>query len=199
MRKTVILDIDDTCGDLKERLQNIYRHATGNHEISFNDWADYNAKDRYGITSESLGQMFMDDMSLELMKPHEGLAEVTAILKSRDYNVEFVTARGWHPDGFNITKKWLDEHYVSYDKINIVPLFQCKEEATRDIGDVHLFVDDRADHCISMMKSGRVNKCLLYSQPWNAEYRDKKIWSSSGVDRNVEPIFHLYDILEYAP
>lgn len=190
--KSVVLDIDDTCGDLKIRLQDIYRRATGNPDISWQDWTDYNAKDRYGITSDQLSQLFIEDNSLALMKPHDGLIEVTAILKSRGYNVEFVTARGWCPDAYDITKKWLDDHYVSYDRINIVPLFECKERVTRHIENIALFVDDRYDHCTAMMGSGRVKHTLLYSQPWN------KIWHNA-LTPNFDVIDNLYDVLKYLP
>lgn len=192
MIKTVIFDIDDTVGDLKSRLQEIYRRATGNPDISWNDWTDYNAKDRYGITSDQLSELFIEDNALELMKPHEGLIEVTAILKSRGYNVEFVTARGWCPGAYDITKKWLDDHYVSYDRINIVPLFECKERVTRHIENIELFVDDRYDHCTAMMNSGRVKHTLLYSQPWN------KIWHNA-LTPNFSVIDNLYEVLNYIP
>jgi uncharacterized HAD superfamily protein len=190
--KSIVLDIDDTVGNLKERLQEIYRRATGNQEIKYTDWSDYNAKDRYGITSDQLSQLFIEDNSLALMKPHDGLIEVTAILKARGYNVEFVTARGWCPDAYDITKKWLDDHYVSYDRINIVPLFECKERVTRHIENIALFVDDRYDHCTAMMNSGRVKHTLLYSQPWN------KIWHNA-LTPNFDVIDNLYDVLNYLP
>jgi uncharacterized HAD superfamily protein len=126
------------------------------------------------------------------MKPHDGLIEVTAILKARGYNVEFVTARGWCPDAYDITKKWLDDHYVSYDRINIVPLFECKERVTRHIENIALFVDDRYDHCTAMMNSGRVKHTLLYSQPWN------EIWHNA-LTPNFDVIDNLYDVLKYLP
>lgn len=193
MKETIIFDIDDTSGDLKTHLQNLYRRVTGDESISFNDWVDFNAQDRYGISSQRLGELFIEDQSLEKMKPHDGLIEVTAILKSMDYNIEFVTARGWHPDAFEITRKWLDDHYVSYDRINIVPLFQCKEEATRHIERIKLFVDDRDDHCTNMIHSGRVEKCLLFEQPWNKLYRS----DNSIRHPEVSSIKSLYEVLEY--
>lgn len=190
--KSIVLDIDDTVGNLKERLQEIYRRATGNQEIKYTDWSDYNAKDRYGITSEQLSQLFIDDNSLELMKPHEGVIEVTALLKARGYNIEFVTARGWCPGAYEITKKWLDDHFITYDRINIVPLFQCKEEATRHIDSIELFVDDRIDHCEAMVASGRVGKALLFGQPWNEHF-------DASLNPNVIRIDNVYDVLNYLP
>ena len=186
--KTIIFDLDDTLGCLKSRLQEIYRRATGDNTISYNDWDNYGQPNRYGISSEQLSELFIEDQSLELMKPHDGVVEVTAILKSRGYNIEIVTARGWRPDAYNVTKKWLDDNYISYDKINIVPLHQCKEEATRHIDNIHLFVDDRFDHCDNMMKSGRVNRCLVYKQPWN---------KAATLTQNIVHIDNVYDVLEH--
>lgn len=192
MTKTVIFDIDDTIGDLKTRLQGIYRKHTGDDTISFNDWTDYHVHDRHGISFDGLSQLFIEDKSLELMKPHEGIIEVTAILKARGYNIEFVTARGWLPGAYDVTKKWLDDNFVTYDRINIVPLFQCKEEATRHIENIILFVDDRYDHCTAMQESGRVQKTLLYSQPWNTKWHDT-------LTPNYGVIDNLYDVLKYLP
>ncbi len=190
--KSIVLDIDDTVGNLKERLQEIYRRATGNPEISWNDWTDYNTKDRYGITSDQLSELFIADNSLALMKPHDGVIEVTAILKARGYNIEFVTARGWCPGAYDITNKWLDDNYITYDRINIVQLFQCKEEVTRHIDNIELFVDDRLDHCQAMIDSGRVQKALLYGQPWNAHF-------DPSLNPNVIRIDNVYDVLNYLP
>lgn len=189
---TVIFDIDDTVGNLKARLQNIYRRHTGDQTISYEDWNDYGVVDRYGITSDELGQLFIEDQSLELLEPHDGLVEVTAILKARGYNVEFVTARGWCPNAYEITQKWLDDNLVSYDRINIVQLFECKERVTRHIENIVMFVDDRYDHCTAMVNSGRVTKSLLYSQPWNRKYHN-------ALAPQMDVIDNLYDVLEHLP
>ncbi|QDJ96378.1 hypothetical protein Xoosp13_192 [Xanthomonas phage Xoo-sp13] len=188
--KSIIFDIDDTCGDLKLRLRDIYRRATGDDTICYTHWDDYGVKDRYGITSDQLSTLFIEDQSLQLMKPHDGLVEVISSLKSDGYNIEFVTARGWHPDGYNVTQKWLEDNQVYYDRINIVPLHQCKEEATRHIENIVLFVDDRHDHCLNMVKSGRVQKSLLFTQPWNKHL---------PVSEKLVPITTLYDVLEHLP
>src|SRR5690606_9887330 len=108
MTKTVIFDIDDTSGNLKTRLEGIYRRATGDNSISWTHWKDYNAKDRYGITSDELSDLFIADNSLALIEPHDGISDITTALKERGYRVEFVTARAWCPNAYEITKKWLD-------------------------------------------------------------------------------------------
>lgn len=191
-RGTVVLDIDDTVGNLKERLQGIYQRHTGDTTISYEDWVEYNSKDRYGIDSDTLGDLFIADQSLELLKPHDGLVEVTAMIKARGYRIEFVTARGWCPNAYDITKKWLDDNFVSYDRINIVPLFECKERVTRHIDNIVLFVDDRYDHCVAMKNSGRVGKTLLYSQPWNRKYHN-------ALTPNMDVIDNLYDVVNHLP
>lgn len=189
MTKTVIFDIDDTIGNLKERLEMIYRNHTGDHTISCNDWTEYHVHNRYGISFDGLSELFIQDKSLEIMKPHEGIVELTAILKARGYTIEFVTARGWLPGAYDITKKWLDDNFISYDRINIVPLFQCKEEATRHIEGIELFIDDRLDHCEAMVASGRVGKALLYGQPWNSKFVND--------NPNVIRIDNVYEVLNY--
>lgn len=192
MTKTVIFDIDDTIGCLRERLELIYRKHTGDDTISYKDWTEYHVQNRYGVSFDGLSELFIQDKSLEIMKPHEGIVEVTAILKARGYKVEFVTARGWLPGAYDITKTWLDNNFISYDRINIVPLFQCKEEATRHIENIVLFVDDRHDHCTAMANSGRVGKSLVYRQPWNS-------LQEANYTPNVDYISSLYEVLDYLP
>lgn len=194
MKETIIFDIDDTVGNLRIRLQEIYRKATGDQTIKYTDWDDYGVKSRYGISSDELTQLFLQDNSLQLMEPHDGIIEVSAILKARGYNIEFVTARGWHPDGFAVTKKWLEDYNITYDRINIVPLFECKEQVTRHIENIKLFVDDRFDHCQSMLNSGRVEACLLYNQPWNQTYQ-----KNAPEGEKIHTIHSIYDVLKYAP
>lgn len=193
-KKTIIFDLDDTAGNLKVRLQDIYRRATGNNEILYTDWIDYNAKDRYGITSDQLSQLFIDDQSLQLMEPHDGLVEVTQELRDRGYNIEFVTARAWHPHAEEITHEWLARHRVVHDKVNIVPLFECKEEVTRHIENIHLFIDDRYDHCKRMLESGRIGTALLYAQPWNERLHNTFTMPGEKLVR----IEQLTDVLQYA-
>lgn len=184
----VILDLDDTSADLKSRLQEIYRKETGDPSIHFSDWEVFSVAQRYGVTNDRLLELFIEDMTIELIDPHHGLVEVTAELQDRGCHIEIVTARAWHPEAYDVTEQWLKKHGVSYNNINIVPLTQCKEEATRYLEDVKLFIDDRFEHCDSMMASGRVEKCLLYSQPWNAHL--------DSTDRIVK-IDNLYDVLRH--
>lgn len=186
--KTICLDLDDTLGSLKERLQDIYRRELNDPSINYNDWANFGngSAERYGISHDRLLDLFVEDQSLELQAPHDGAIEVTAILKSMDYTIEIVTARGWHPNAYEVTRKWLDDNYISYDRINIVPLYDCKETVTRHIENIHLFVDDRVDHCTNMLNSGRVQSCLVMAQPWN---------TSAELNTGLHRIHTLYDIL----
>lgn len=190
MNKTIILDLDDSLASMKERLQEIFRNETGDDTIHYSDWIDFHIKDRYGISNDKLLTLFLEDQTLEKLAPHEGVVEVTALMKSKGYNVEIVTARGWHPNAYNLTKKWLDDNYVSYDKINIVPLHQCKEEVTRHIDNIEIFLDDRLDYCHSMLKSGRVTKSLVYAQPWNEQEFNPMI-------KNMFRVNDLYEVLDH--
>lgn len=188
MSNIIILDIDDTSGDLKTRLQDLYRKETGDESIHYDQWDEYFVSHRYGISEERLYEMFIESATMESMDPHDGLSEITNEIHRRGYQIEIVTARGWHPKGYDVTKEWLDRNKVAYDNINVVPLDQCKEVATRRLGDIKLFVDDRDDHCFNMMRSGRVEQCLLYSQPWNASFE---------LFPHIDKIDNLYDILNY--
>lgn len=188
MSNLILLDIDDTSGDLKTKLQEVYRKETGDDSIDLNQWGNFWVADRYGITDDRLFEMFLENSLFENIDPHDGLSEVTHELQELGYRIEVVTARAWHPDAYSVTKEWLTKHDVAYNNINIVPLDKCKEESTRKLGPVKLFIDDRFDHCANMAASGRVEQCLLFSQPWNAK---------SVLRKRIDKIHSLYDILNF--
>lgn len=188
MSNIILLDIDDTSGDLKSKLQEMYRKETGDKSIHYSQWDTFAVANRYGITDDRLFEMFLENSLLETIEPHVGLSEVTQELQERGYRIEIVTARAWHPNAYSVTKEWLNKHEVGYTNINIVPLDKCKEEATRELGPAKLFIDDRFDHCASMAASGRVEQCLLFSQPWNA---------ASTLEKRIDKIHSLYDVLNF--
>jgi 5'(3')-deoxyribonucleotidase len=178
----IIIDLDDTLGDLKVRLQNIYRKKTGRTDIHYRDWKDFNSV-TYGYTFDDLTEFFIEDNSLALMRPHAGVVETTARLKSLGYDIHIVTARSWHPDAQNVTEAWLTAANITFDQVHIVPFNMCKEEVTRSIPNIHFFVDDRIEHCKAMQSSGRVEKqVLVFGQPWN-ETQFEEMPSSDNFQR----------------
>lgn len=188
--KTIVIDIDDTLGDLKTRLQNIYREKTGRKDIHYRDWTDFSAVN-YGYSFDDLTDFFIEDNSLKLMRPHMGIIETTKRFRELGYEIEIVTARAWHPKAQEVTTAWLAENQVTYDRLNIVGLGQCKEEATRHIQEITLFIDDRVEHCEAMYKSGRVGMTLLYAQPWNKtqyetlNYPDDKFYRLEDIRESL--------------
>lgn len=188
----IILDLDDTLGDLKVRLQNIYRKKTGRTDIHYRDWKSFNGVN-YGYSFDDLTEFFIEDNSLTLMRPHAGVVETTARLKTLGYDIHIVTARGWHPDAQAVTEAWLTAANITFDKVHIVPFGQCKEELTRSIPNIHFFVDDRMDHCASMHSSGRVEKqTLVYGQPWNEDQ-----FEAMPSDEKFQRIEDIREILRF--
>ncbi|WAX21767.1 hypothetical protein [Stenotrophomonas phage RAS14] len=189
----IILDLDDTLGNIKERLQNIYRKKTGRTDIHYRDWKDFGSV-HYDFSFDDLTQFFIEDNTLRLMRPHAGTIETTARLKSLGYDIHIVTARGWHPDAQAITEAWLTENNITFDQVHIVPFGQCKEELTRTIPNIAFFVDDRIDHCLAMHKSGRVDKqVLVYAQPWNED----QFVEHEGKDDSFQRIEDIREILRF--
>lgn len=190
--KAIILDLDDTLGDLKVRLQNIYRKKTGRTDIHYRDWLDFNSVN-YGYTFDDLTNFFIEDNSLALMRPHAGVVETTARLKELGYDIHIVTARGWHPDAEAQTDAWLKEHNITFDSVHIVPFGMCKEEMTRNIPNVEFFIDDRMDHCLAMHNSGRIgSKTLVFAQPWNQTQ-----FEAHTADDNLQRIEDIREILRF--
>lgn len=190
-KQTILLDCDDTLGDFKSVLQNMYREITGDATICSSNWTTFGEVNRYGIPNNELLDHFIAYKALERITPHDGVSEITHALSDMGFNIEIVTARAWHPEAYEITEGWLTDNNVYFDKINIVPLNDCKETATRHIPNVKIFVDDRYDHCKEMADASRVEQCLMFSQPWN-----KQVGTTIRTPK-IQAITSLYEILDH--
>lgn len=168
---TVVFDIDDTTGSLKKELVKLLRTELSNPSICYSEWTQQSVEQLYNVSWEQMRGFMLNHRVMELMEPHEGAPEAIQSLRANGYRVEFVTARGWREDAYEVTKTWLDKNDIPYDGINIVHLHECKEQVTRHIDNICCFVDDRVDHCLAMSLSGRVKHSIVYSQPWNDQYR----------------------------
>lgn len=168
-KKIAILDLDDTLANMKVHIHRIlteFRSDTPCHT----EWNVFGVERRMGISWEDIQQRIIDQDVLSQMIPHDGAVSFTHGLKNLGYDVMVMTARGWHPDAYKITSRWLQKYGFNVDELNIVPITACKSDVINKCQrarDGVLFLDDRHEHCKAVIDNTNVKNVLLFEQPWN--------------------------------
>lgn len=184
--KCVILDLDDTLGDMKSHMHRIigyYNCGVGCPST----WHDFAVEKRLGISWEQLQTHVIEEDVLSRIQPHNGAAEFTKKVKQLGLDVMIMTARQWHPNAEKITSDWLDRNGFHYNHLKVVPISACKSDvilSCKTASNSVLFLDDRVEHCTAVLNKTNVSKVLLYKQAWNA---------SSDINRvdNYEDVLNI--------
>ena len=90
--KCVILDLDDTLGDMKSHMHRIigyYNCGVGCPST----WHDFAVEKRLGISWEQLQTHVIEEDVLSRIQPHNGAAEFTKKVKQLGLDVMIMTAR----------------------------------------------------------------------------------------------------------
>ena len=115
-----------------------------------------------------------DDLTLDIPLK-ENVKETIDKLYELGHKVVFITARGKsHSDAYDITKKYLDNHQIKYEKLIVEASEKdkiCKEEQ------INLFIDDSIKHCRSVALKGI--EVLLFETNYNKndkQFKHVKNW-----------------------
>jgi len=164
----LVFDMDDVLVDLSTHIEKHLNTRTGKN-ISKTDWYTFNLGEIYDIDSDSLYDMFFETSMLETTKMTKSIAD-TLIKAKTYYKVGILTARGWHPDAYNITQNMLLECDVVVDKLHIVAHHEKKEDAITQHFQGHIagFVDDNIAHVKGVHEKGI--EAWILTQPWNSTY-----------------------------
>ena len=157
------IDIDNCITDIKEELYEAgknYAQSLGKHiqeKEEFED--DKNDGNKYqkifNFNYEEL-KYFLKDIQEEIInkaKPRENVVEVIRKLKDDGNEIIIITARDteFHDDPYQLSKKWLDENNIYYDKLIVNARdkrIACKEEK------IDLFIDDNLNNCLAVKSIG---------------------------------------------
>lgn len=159
----VILDFDSLA---IERFNRKYGKNFNKSDIVDFDWYE----DLYGI---SLNQFLEDLIELRVLEdavPFEGAPEAVQALMDAGVHVSIVTSRGFHPEARAITERWLKQHGLPYDRLEIVASGRKKSEYFSLPVDV--FVDDHLKNHRDMIKNGRSDRCFVIANTWNDPARN---------------------------
>lgn len=157
------IDIDDTLTDIKEQLEAAalqYAKQLGKviKEVNCKEDKDNNGsswKERYNFTYEEL-KYFLKEIQEEITKkakPREGVVETIKKLRKEGNEIYIITARDseFHDDPYQLSKDWLDENEVEYDRLIVNAREKgsiCKQEQ------IELFIDDQLGNCMRVAEEG---------------------------------------------
>lgn len=183
--KTAVIDLDDTIIDLCPHLVRVLNKITGK-SLKPSDWTVYNTFELYGVSQQEYLEICKQENVLEEADPIILTKEVIDKLYQKNYDVIFLTARGWHEDARKITLEWLARHNIYYDHLHIVPYDQSKcDYLLNTIGKVDVIVDDNPTHISNFIENKVAKQIFLIDQPWNLSY----------IHLDPYRIHHIVDIL----
>ncbi len=171
-QQNFIADLDDTLLNLKVPLMQALNLKT-NKNIHWKDWDGHNLEKLYGISRTDFIDMMIESKVIERALPIPGVRESLQKIKDKGYEIHIITARGWHPNGMEITKQWLDENNYVYDTINIVKLGASKSDVMDTIKNARYIVDDNEDNCNEVIARGY--DAYLIEMPWHTNSTLKRI------------------------
>lgn len=180
MDKNVVLDLDDCLADFREPMCTLLRNIT-RKDIHWHSWDTYNVGESfYGITGEEFCDSIIEHNILENLKPHSETKSILLELKKRNYNLIIISARGFHPFAYDITRKWFVNNDLLYDEIIITEHGKSKADYIKD-RKISLAIDDNIMNCESFIDSGKCDHVLLYDMPWNKNSEISRIKTLNDI------------------
>jgi 5'(3')-deoxyribonucleotidase len=188
MNNVCIIDLDDTLGDLKNPMMQALNRSTGK-TLHWRDWDTYDVPDIYDISHTKFLEILIDEHVIESTIIHDSSYEFLDKLNTMDYHVALITARGWHPNGVDITEKWITSHNLNIGELIVVDANQSKTDVINKFGIIDFSVDDRIKHCREYTQYGKVNNVILYDAPWNTHMtRWNPYWGGHDYNFRVDDL-----------
>lgn len=188
-QKWAIFDMDDVVVNF---IDNIYPHLKEViKDIPSKENIRSYAFENYFKSDDEFFAFLKDRKLIETSEIHKDAVEVINSFKQEGFKIGILTARGWHPNGFYLTKKYLTDHGVEFDKI--VLSGDHKENKSQYLsefnGDLHVFIDDSVRHVKGMLDKDVL--AVLQTRTWN-ELCDEDL---KRVDNLSEYRDFVFDVL----
>lgn len=171
MGKIAIIDLDDTIVNLVPCFLDSFNREH-NLNLTPDDWIAYDMYTRYGVTSDQFSDFLVNERIFEKAQPIAHAQVVLKNVQARGYQIQYLTARGCHPDAYNISRNWLWTHGFPFENnghLHIVDLNQSKSKYVREqFGKkVDLVIEDSARNVRSFITERMADRVFLINQPWN--------------------------------
>lgn len=175
----LIFDCDDVIAAIGKSMCDMCSRMSG-RECKTDDWIRYNYFTDLGITPADFLAGIVSYKILENAPVFDGAIEAIKEAQLAGYDIAVVTARGFHPKGEEVTKRWFKSLGIDLDYLYVVGPSQSKLDAIRELcakGAIG-YVDDHHLH-LETIKSAELDLALfLMDQPWNRKCTDfKRVYS----------------------
>lgn len=173
MKTFVVWDADDVLFDLAPVAAKRMREQGANSPPA-SEWTHYRFNEYlnrgWEWNSPEIKQWMIDSRILEDCVPFSHTAAALRHTHELGYNNILITARGWHPDAWNITQSKLREFDLNHliQRVFIVTPTDCKAQILQQsvgVEKIALFVEDSFPNAIKAHQSGI--PVALVETPWN--------------------------------
>jgi 5'(3')-deoxyribonucleotidase len=166
MRGIVAFDLDEVILNLRDGILAALRRRQPGY-LHWREWSHFHHNQDQGISNEEFLNIIVEESILEQAPIEPGAREAIEAIRSMGYETAVVTARGYHPRGESVTRRWLANERVVMDYVRVVPFGISKTETLRELGGVVAYVDDHHKHLEALHAAGVGGELVLLNRPWN--------------------------------
>ena len=166
------IDIDNVISNFDETLLNEYllhdKDLRGNGIINKN--ADYIRKGMFDWSEEEEKYFYKNNIERIAKKLTliEGSKEYIDKLRKDGHSIYIITGRdnGEYTNPYNMTKEWLDNYNINYDKLILTDAYDKHAKTKKCIGNsIDIIIDDSVHICTDCIKNGIT--AILMDTPYN--------------------------------
>ena len=168
------IDIDNVISNFNEVLLNEFlihdKDLRNNGIINAN--ADYITRGMFDWSKEELDEFYMNNIERIAKKlvVLDGAKEYIDKLKNDGYNIFIITGRdnGEYTNPYEMTKKWLDENNIIYDKLILTNAYDTHSKAKECLKNhIDIVIDDSKRICEDCVTNNITT--LLMDTPYNKD------------------------------
>ena len=175
------IDIDNVISNFNEVLLNEYllhdKELNNNGIINKN--ADYIRKGMFDWSSEEEESFYKNNIEriAKSLTVIEGAKEYIDTLKADGYFIYIITGRdnGEYTDPYNMTKEWLNNYNIYYDKLILTNAHNKHQKAIKCLeNSIDIMIDDSVSICKVCIESGITT--ILMDTPYNKYSNIKRVY-----------------------
>lgn len=196
MYNVALVDLDDTLADFRTPMIATVNRVTGRDTV----WEGYDIPAHAGLTHTEFIDILIQEDIISQIGIHDSSHKFLNDLHRLNYYTVLITARGWHPEGRELTQQWVDKHGLDIDELIVVDAHESKTDVIAKFGDdIKFSIDDRMKHCREYSQTNSINHVLLYNAIWNENMgRWNTDWNGYDYDERIFDLSEIIDHVEWA-
>lgn len=178
------IDIDNVISNFNEELLNEYiKHDKELRNTGIiNKNADYIRRGMFDWTEDEEKSFYSNNIEriVKQLKVKDGAKEYIDKLKADGHIIYIITGRdnGEYSDPYNMTKKWLDNNYIFYDKLILTNAYKNDKHGKTEKcleNDIDIMIDDSIHICQDCIENNITT--LLMDTPYNKQVNIPRVYN----------------------